>query len=224
MLCSLDLEGSIHDETQHLYTLFIHDHLSVRAALRWRSKETILMHTESPFTDCTDLIGDRDRLLKHAHQHGYLFFPGLLPAEPVLELRQQVLQVADQHELLAPNTDTDAAIRRKGVFICEQDGSETFRRFYIDVQKLRLFHELPHHKHIVGKFWKCYSAMLFSSIRGISATSSSPENISIPHRHIRISIRFAVHRIRGLCGHRWEIVMPSWAVWRLPVDRTVTGS
>ena len=107
------------------------------------------MHIELPFVDCTDLIGDRDRLLAHSHQNGYLFFPGLLPTEPVLELRQQVLRVADQHELLEPGTHLDAAIRRKGVFICEQDRSETFIRFYIDVQKLRLFHALPHHEHIV---------------------------------------------------------------------------
>ena len=108
------------------------------------------MRTESPFTDCTELIPDRARLLEHSHQNGYLFFPGLLPVEPVLELRRQVLGVADRHELLEPGTHPDAGIRRKGVFICEQDGSEPFRRFYIDVQKLRLFHALPHHECIVG--------------------------------------------------------------------------
>ena len=107
------------------------------------------MRAESPFTDCTGLIGNRAQLLEHAHQNGYLFFPGLLPAEPVLALRRQVLQVAEQHELLAPDTDPDAGIRRKGVFVCEQDRSETYIRFYVDVQKLRLFHELPHHKHII---------------------------------------------------------------------------
>ena len=44
------------------------------------------MRAESPFIDCTDLIGDRDRLLEHGHHNGYFYFPGLLPAEPVLEL------------------------------------------------------------------------------------------------------------------------------------------
>ncbi len=107
------------------------------------------MLIESPFTDCTDLIGDRDRLLEHVCQNGYLFFSGLLPAESVFALRRQVLQVAEQHALLAPDTDPNAAIRRSGVFICEQDGSETFRRFYIDLQKLRLFHALPHHERIL---------------------------------------------------------------------------
>ena len=93
----------------------------------------------------------RDRLLEHSRQNGYLVLSRTTSRRTlVLELRQQVLRVAEQHELLDPDTDPDAAIRRKGVFICEQDGSETFRNFYIDVQKLRLFHALPHHERIVG--------------------------------------------------------------------------
>ena len=125
------------------------------------------MRAESPFIDCTDLIGNRDRLLEHAHQNGYLFFSGLLPAEPVLALRQQVLRVAERHALLAPDTDPDAAIRRSGVFICEQDGSETFRNFYIDVQKLRLFHALPHHKHIVRVLEVLFGTSVFVHPRHI---------------------------------------------------------
>ena len=125
------------------------------------------MRAESPFTDCTDLIGNRDRLLEHAHENGYIFFPGLLPIEPVLELRRQVLRVAEQHALLKPDTDPEAGIRRSGVFICEQDGSETFRNFYIDVQKLRLFHALPHHEHIVRVLEVLFGASVFIHPRHI---------------------------------------------------------
>ena len=125
------------------------------------------MHTELPFVDCTDLIEDRARLLEHAHQNGYLFFPGLLPTEPLLELRRQVLRVADQHELLAPDTDPDDGIRRKGVFICEQDRSETFINFYVDVQKLRLFHALPHHECIVHVLEVLFGASVFIHPRHI---------------------------------------------------------
>ena len=67
---------------------------------------------------------------------------------PVLELRQQVLCMADQHHLLEPGIDSNAGIHRKGVFTCEQDGPETYRRFYTDIQKLRPFHELPHYERI----------------------------------------------------------------------------
>ena len=125
------------------------------------------MHAELPFVDCTDLVKDRDRLLEHSRQNGYLFFPGLLPVEPVLALRRQVLRVAEQHELLEPGTDSDAGIRRKGVFICEQDRSETYIHFYVDVQKLRLFHELPHHKHIVRVLEVLFGASVFIHPRHI---------------------------------------------------------
>ena len=157
------------------------------------------MHTESPFTDCTDLIGDRARLLDHAHQNGYLFFPGLLPTEPVLALRQQVLQVAEQHELLAPDTDPDAGIRRKGVFICEQDRSETFWRFYIDVQKLRLFHELPHHKHIVRILEVLFGDSVFIHPRHICHVIFPGEHqyTTPPHQDF--------HPVRG--------AQDTWTVW-----------
>lgn len=181
------------------------------------------MPIESPFTDCTDLIGNRDRLLEQACQNGYLFFPKLLPAEPVLALRRQVLQVAEQHALLAPDIDPNAAIRRSGVFICEQDGSETFRRSTLMSRKSDS--STPFRiTNVLCVFWRYYSAILFSSIHVISVTLSSPENISIRLLRIRTSIRFAVRRIRGQCGHLWGTVMPSWAVWRLHPDRTAAGS
>ncbi|MDE0018880.1 MAG: phytanoyl-CoA dioxygenase family protein, partial [Candidatus Poribacteria bacterium] len=125
------------------------------------------MHTESPFTDCTDMIGNRTQLREHARQNGYLFFPRLLPIEPVLELRRQVLRVSEQHELLAPDTDPDAGIRREGVFICEQDRSETFINFYIDVQKLRLFHALPHHERILHVLEVLFGTSVFIHPRHI---------------------------------------------------------
>ena len=157
------------------------------------------MRAESPFIDCTDLIGDRDRLLEHGHHNGYFYFPGLLPAEPVLELRQQVLQVAEQHALLEPDTDPDAAIRRSGVFICEQDGSETFRRFYIDIQKLRLFHALPHHKHIVRVLEILFGTPVFAHPRHICHVIFPGEHqyTTPPHQDF--------HPVRG--------ARDTWTVW-----------
>ncbi len=157
------------------------------------------MHAESPFIDCTDLISDRSRLLEHGRQNGYLFFPGLLPTEPVLELRRQVLHVAEQHELLEPDTHPDAGIRRKGVFICEQDGSETFRRFYIDVQKLRLFHALPHHERIVRVLEVLFGEPVFIHPRHICHAIFPGEHqyTTPPHQDF--------HPVRG--------AQDTWTVW-----------
>ena len=125
------------------------------------------MHSESPFIDCTPLIENRALLLEHVHENGYLYFPALLPVDPVIRLRQQVFNVANQHDLLDSDSDPIKGIRKEGVFICEQDGTETFRRFYIDVQKLRLFHALPHHKRIVDILEILFDSSVFIHPRHI---------------------------------------------------------
>ncbi len=125
------------------------------------------MNDTSPFVDCTDMIGNHDRLLDHGRQHGYFFFPGLIPTGPVLELRRQVLRVAEEHDLLEPGTDPNDGIRRNGVFIYEEDGTETFRRYYIDIQKLRLFHELHHHERIVSVLETLFDEPVFVHPRHI---------------------------------------------------------
>ena len=178
------------------------------------------MRTESPFIDCTDLISDRARLLEHGRQNGYFYFPGLLPVEPVLELRRQVLRVAERHELLnqtpipmpvsvekAFSSANRTAPRPSDVSTLNPEAPAFPTRFLTTS--------------VSYVFWKSCSVSPFSSIPVTFVTPSFQENISIPRLRIRTSIRFAVHRIRGACGHHWETVMPSWADWRLHVDRTV---
>ena len=157
------------------------------------------MLTESPFIDCTDLISDPARLLEHGRQNGYFFFPGLLPAGPVLELRRQVLRVADQHALLEPDTEPDAGIRRRGVFICEQDGSETYRHFYADIQKLRPFHALPHHERIVRVLETLFGEPVFVHPRHICHVIFPGEHqyTTPPHQDF--------HPVRG--------TQNTWTVW-----------
>jgi ectoine hydroxylase-related dioxygenase (phytanoyl-CoA dioxygenase family) len=157
------------------------------------------MLDESPFVDCTDLIGDHARLLEHGRQNGYFFFPGLLPTEPVLELRRQVLRVAARHDLLEPDTEPDAGIRRRGVFICEQDGTETYRRFYADIQKLRAFHELPHHERIVHILETLFGEPVFVHPRHICHVIFPEEHqyTTPPHQDF--------HPVRG--------TQNTWTVW-----------
>ena len=157
------------------------------------------MHNELPFVDCTDLVDDRDRLLEHSRQNGYLFFPGLLPVEPVLELRRQVFRVAEQHDLLNPDTDYNAGIRREGVFVCEQDRSETYIRCYIDVQNLRLFHDLPHHERILHILEVLFGTAVFIHPRHICHVIFPGEHqyTTPPHQDF--------HPVRG--------AQDTWTVW-----------
>ena len=157
------------------------------------------MYAESPFIDCTPLLEDRNELLTHSSEQGYLFFPQLLPIAPVLTLRRAVLQIADRHGLLEPDTDPDAGIRRRGVFICEQDGSETFKNFYREVQKLRLFHALPHHRRIVRILETLFGESVFVHPRHICHTIFPGEHqyTTPPHQDF--------HPVRG--------ARDTWTVW-----------
>ena len=56
-----------------------------------RAKE---MRIVESFVDCNDILGDHVNLQSRATENGYLYFPGLLPAEEVFSVRHEVLQVA----------------------------------------------------------------------------------------------------------------------------------
>lgn len=157
------------------------------------------MFSESPFIDCTPLIEDRALLLEHIHENGYLYFPDLLPSDPVLELRRQVFNVANQHDLIDSDSDPNDGIRKADVFICEQDGTDTFRRFYIDVQKLRLFHALPHHKRIVDILETLFGSSVFIHPRHICHVIFPGEHqyTTPPHQDF--------HPVRG--------TQDTWTVW-----------
>ena len=75
------------------------------------------MNIVEPFDDCNDLLQNRDQLRLRAAEIGYLYFPRLLPADGVLQLRHEVLQVHQQHGLLREGSDPDKAIRGQGVYV-----------------------------------------------------------------------------------------------------------
>ena len=58
------------------------------------------MRIVESFVDCNDILGDHVNLQSRATENGYLYFPGLLPAEEVFSVRREVLQVAEYHALL----------------------------------------------------------------------------------------------------------------------------
>ena len=48
----------------------------------------IAMAIVERLVDCSDVLGNRERLRARAADNGYLFFPGLLPAAEVLAARR----------------------------------------------------------------------------------------------------------------------------------------
>ena len=104
----------------------------------------------TPFVDCTALLGDDARLQAAARERGYLFFRGLLPVAEVLAVRRAVLQVTAAHGALAGDAALEAGVARHGVHLTEYDRTPEFTAYYSDLQRLRVFHALPHHPRLLA--------------------------------------------------------------------------
>jgi len=98
-----------------------------------------------PLTDSTDLLGDAEALRERGEADGYLFFRSRVPAEPLLSLRREMLEVLDRHGLLhreAPVDDARADLET--VASATLVGGRTDAA-YADVQRLESFHRIAHH-------------------------------------------------------------------------------
>ena len=78
---------------------------------------SIAMRTVEPLIDCSDGLQERERLLSYADENGYRYFPCLLSAQEVLQVRHEVLHVAGRHGLLREATSPDDAFSKDGVYV-----------------------------------------------------------------------------------------------------------
>jgi ectoine hydroxylase-related dioxygenase (phytanoyl-CoA dioxygenase family) len=92
----------------------------------------------------------RPGLRSAAAERGYLFFPGLLPAEAVLEVRRDVLRVLRDHGALADGSETEAGIAKPGLVLEGSKPDEQYRAYYNKVLSVYSFNALPHHPRIMG--------------------------------------------------------------------------
>ena len=100
--------------------------------------------------ESSELLSNSVNLRARARRDGYLFFSGVLPAEPILALRRAMLRVTAEHNLLAEGVDADAAIAREGAFLSEYDRTPEFVSYYQDVQRQRELHAVPHEPKLLG--------------------------------------------------------------------------
>lgn len=114
----------------------------------------------SLFFDATPLLDDPAALRGQAERDGYLFFKKFLPAEPLIELRRQMLEICADRGWLDPRADLmdgvidEAAINR---VLSEEMRTDigVSNNAYRAVQKLELFHTIPHHP----KFLSLYGSL-----------------------------------------------------------------
>lgn len=95
-----------------------------------------------PFFDATPLLGHPEALREQAAREGTLFFRGLIPPEPLLDLRRRILDVCARHGFLAAGTPLDVALAAPGV--CWREGDPEYMAAYDEIQRLEAFHALAH--------------------------------------------------------------------------------
>ena len=154
-----------------------------------------------PWSDCSALLDDPEGLRSAAAERGYLFFPGLLPADAVLEVRHDVLQVLHDHGALADGTETDAGIARPGVVLEGSRPTEQYRSYYNKVLSVHSFNALPHHPRIMAVVQQLLGASVLVHPRHIChAIFPGLETFKTPPHQDHFSV--------GGTPHTWTVWLP----------------
>lgn len=122
-----------------------------------------------PFEDTTPLLEDKRALRERADRDGFLYFKNRLPSDLVEKLREQILEVLVAHDLLdrsVPVSDArvNMAAAKRAESFC---GSGVSRAAYLGIQKLELFHTLPHHPALLDLYRALLDAEVFVHPRHI---------------------------------------------------------
>ena len=148
----------------------------------------------SLFYDATGLLDDPVALRARAEQDGYLFFKHFLPTEPLLELRRQMLEIcaergwlAKGHDLMEGVIDADAINRVADDDLRTDVGVS--HEAYLAVQKLELFHTIPHHPKLLSLYKNLFGKEAIPHARHIARMITCHRSVvpTPPHQdHIYI--------------------------------------
>jgi len=99
------------------------------------------------FTESSGLLADAAALRARMDEQGYLFFRGLLPTEPLWELRDAVTRVlADQGWIRGGEQRLEAL----AASLPHREGEETYLTALREVMKLEQLHSLAHRPELLG--------------------------------------------------------------------------
>lgn len=99
-----------------------------------------------PFVDSAQLIGEPAALRQRFAADGHIFMKGVVPADALLELRRQIVDVCVRHHWLKPGSDPMDAIAWT---VPKVEDEEDYLVVYDDIQKIEAFHALAHDPSIV---------------------------------------------------------------------------
>lgn len=122
-----------------------------------------------PLTDSSDALDDVGELRRRADADGYLFFRGLLPADAVTDVRDDVYSVLEADRILVPGdpgvVDRDAVDAIPADQLRMDIGIP--HESYVRVQQVQPLHRLPHHPNLVGLYERLLGTEIFVHPRHI---------------------------------------------------------
>lgn len=137
------------------------------------AKAPTMGQTIQGYPDATPLLADPPALRAQAEREGFLFFKGLLPRADVLELRRQLMAIAERHGFIKPGTAVmDGIANQQAVDLLSREdvsfaGVGCPKRVYDDVQRLQTFHAMAHHPALIGMFEKLFGTTVLPHARNI---------------------------------------------------------
>ena len=162
------------------------------------------------FPDSTHLLASPEKLRARAEEEGFLFFKGLLPKAPLLELRDQILEIVERYGWIKKGTN-----RMDGIGDLEtiaRDDSRDPKWKYIgvgqnaygDVQRLEAFHALQHHPDLIAVYEKLFQARVIPHPRAIARVLLPAPSLAATPPHQDYVYIQGTHQ-SGRAGSRWEI-------------------
>ncbi len=113
-----------------------------------------------PLIDSSPIRQDTEALRQRADQDGYLLFRGLLPANDVIDTREQVLDCCERHRFFSSP-------------IVHDDGTmdlDRLRAYYEEAYRLRSVHALPKHAAIVDVYTRLFGRKAVPHARTVLRT------------------------------------------------------
>lgn len=133
-----------------------------------------------PFYDAVELIDRPAKLRRRMRQDGYLFFPKLLPMEPVERLRLDVLRILRRHGLLDANAPLEEGVYKGG----DPPGREPLLQFHLEINKLESFEALAREPALMAVMSRLIDGPVHVHTRKICRVKypSDPYDIVLPHQ------------------------------------------
>ncbi len=128
-----------------------------------------IMEKSKPFLDSYNLLHRPELLRKRADEEGYLFVKRLVEPEAVLQVRHDILTIAQKYGLVRSNTNLMDGIANPDEEYIEGKWKR-WKEYYSEIQRCRSFHQLAHHPNIVKLFETLFGSKVLVHPRNISRT------------------------------------------------------